>query len=80
MPAFYCFSYVFGELLVLALYRKYQEEGPTFAPRYLELLRAGGSHRRPSCSVRWGSISPTRTSGQVGMQWLGRCWRSCRLS
>jgi len=40
---FYCFSYVFGELLVLALYRKYQEEGPTFAPRYLELLRAGGS-------------------------------------
>ncbi|MHB8708386.1 MAG: M3 family oligoendopeptidase [Desulfuromonadales bacterium] len=40
---FYCFSYVFGELLVLALYRKYQAEGANFAPRYLELLRAGGS-------------------------------------
>jgi len=40
---FYCFSYVFGELLVLALYRRYQEEGATFAPRYLELLRAGGA-------------------------------------
>ena len=41
---FYCFSYVFGELLVLALYRRYQEEGAeAFAPRYLELLRAGGS-------------------------------------
>ena len=40
---FYCFSYVFGELLVLALYRRYQEEGKSFAPRYLELLRAGGS-------------------------------------
>lgn len=40
---FYCFSYVFGELLVLALFRKYQEEGAAFAPRYLDLLRAGGS-------------------------------------
>lgn len=40
---FYCFSYVFGELLVLALYRRYQEEGAAFAPQYLELLRAGGS-------------------------------------
>lgn len=40
---FYCFSYVFGELLVLALYRRYHEEGAAFAPRYLELLRAGGS-------------------------------------
>jgi oligoendopeptidase F len=40
---FYCFSYVFGELLVLALYRRYREEGAAFAPRYLELLRAGGS-------------------------------------
>jgi oligoendopeptidase F len=40
---FYCFSYVLGELLVLALYRRYQEEGASFAPRYLDLLRAGGS-------------------------------------
>ena len=34
---------MFGELLVLALYQRYREEGPAFAPRYLELLRAGGS-------------------------------------
>ncbi|NJC88982.1 MAG: M3 family oligoendopeptidase [Desulfuromonas sp.] len=40
---FYCFSYVFGELLVLALYRRYREEGAAFASRYLDLLRAGGS-------------------------------------
>jgi oligoendopeptidase F len=40
---FYCFSYVFGELLVLALYRRHQAEGAAFAPRYLDLLRAGGS-------------------------------------
>jgi len=40
---FYCFSYVYGELLVLALYRRYQQQGAAFAPRYLDLLRAGGS-------------------------------------
>ncbi len=40
---FYCYSYVFGELLVLALYRRYQEEGQGFVPKYLDLLRAGGS-------------------------------------
>lgn len=42
---FYCFSYVFGELLVLALYQKYLEEGEAFVPKYLELLRAGGSRK-----------------------------------
>jgi oligoendopeptidase F len=40
---FYCYSYVFGELLVLSLYRKYKEEGPAFVPRYVRLLEAGGS-------------------------------------
>ena len=40
---FYCYSYVFGELLVLALFRRYREEGAPFVPRYLDLLRAGGS-------------------------------------
>lgn len=40
---FYCYSYVFGELLTLALYQKYREEGDAFVPKYLELLAAGGS-------------------------------------
>ncbi|MFN8643183.1 MAG: M3 family oligoendopeptidase [Candidatus Binatia bacterium] len=40
---FYCYAYGFGELLVLALYELYQEQGAAFAPRYLELLAAGGS-------------------------------------
>ncbi len=42
---FYCYSYVFGELLVLALYQKYRAEGEAFVPGYLDLLRAGGSAR-----------------------------------
>ena len=40
---FYCYSYVFGQLLVLALYRTYREEGQSFVPKYLALLEAGGS-------------------------------------
>ncbi len=39
---FYCYSYAFGELLTLALFQRYKDEGPAFVPAYLELLRAGG--------------------------------------
>jgi oligoendopeptidase F len=39
---FYCYAYSFGELLVLALYHKYIEEGDAFVPRYIELLSSGG--------------------------------------
>ncbi|MFM8581613.1 MAG: oligoendopeptidase F, partial [Planctomycetaceae bacterium] len=38
---FYCYAYVFGELLVLSLYRMYQQEGRAFVPRYLQLLESG---------------------------------------
>jgi oligoendopeptidase F len=40
---FYCYAYAFGELLVLALVQKHKEEGPSFVPKYLDLLSAGGS-------------------------------------
>lgn len=39
----YVYSYAFGELLVLALYGIYQEEGDSFVAKYLDLLSAGGS-------------------------------------
>lgn len=39
----YVYSYAFGELLVLALYNRYQQDGAAFVPKYLELLKAGGS-------------------------------------
>jgi oligoendopeptidase F len=42
---FYCYAYSFGQLLVLALYRRYKQEGRAFIPGYLELLAAGGSQR-----------------------------------
>lgn len=40
---FYCYAYTFGELLVLALYRRYLEEGEAFAPKFTSLLKSGGS-------------------------------------
>jgi len=40
---FYVYAYAFGQLLVLALYQQYKQEGEAFIPRYLELLSAGGS-------------------------------------
>ncbi len=39
----YVYSYAFGELLVLSLYRIYQQEGAAFIPKYLHLLAEGGS-------------------------------------
>lgn len=40
---FYVYAYSFGELLVMALYSMYRSEGAAFVPKYLELLRTGGS-------------------------------------
>src|SRR5690606_22765686 len=40
---FYCYAYSFGQLLVLALFERYRQQGEEFVPGYLELLAAGGS-------------------------------------
>jgi oligoendopeptidase F len=39
----YVYAYAFGNLLALAIYQRATEEGPGFAPRYFDLLAAGGS-------------------------------------
>jgi oligoendopeptidase F len=39
----YVYAYAYGQLLALSVYQRYLEEGPSFVPRYLELLSAGGS-------------------------------------
>ncbi len=44
----YVYAYSFGELLVLALYKIYQEEGDPFVPKYIDLLAAGDSDY-PDC-------------------------------
>jgi oligoendopeptidase F len=39
----YVYAYSYGQLLALSVYKRYQERGADFVPRYLELLSAGGS-------------------------------------
>jgi oligoendopeptidase F len=39
----YVYAYAYGQLLALSVYGRYLDEGPSFAPRYLQLLEAGGS-------------------------------------
>jgi oligoendopeptidase F len=52
---FYVYAYSFGELLVLSLYQMAKKEGPSFADKYISLLRAGGSK------------SPTELMASVGV-------------
>ena len=39
----YVYAYAYGQLLALSIYKRYADEGESFVPSYLELLRAGGS-------------------------------------
>ena len=55
---FYCYAYSFGQLLVLALYRRFQEEGDAFKPGYLKLLAYGGS-ARPETILQEAGIDMT---------------------
>ncbi|MCB0160879.1 MAG: M3 family oligoendopeptidase, partial [Caldilineaceae bacterium] len=55
---FYCYAYSFGQLLVLALYRRFQQEGDAFKPGYLKLLAYGGS-ARPEEILREAGIDAT---------------------
>lgn len=40
---FYCYTYAFGQILVLALWEQYQRDGQAFIDRYKSLLRSGGN-------------------------------------
>ena len=40
---FYCYAYAFGNLLVLSLWEMYQEKGPLFAEKIIEMLAKGSS-------------------------------------
>lgn len=58
---FYCYAYSFGNLLALALYRQYQQEGRAFVPRYVALLAAGGS-QSPAHLLRPLGVDITSTA------------------
>jgi oligoendopeptidase F len=39
----YVYAYAYGQLLALAVYARYEEQGDDFVPAYMQLLEAGGS-------------------------------------
>jgi oligoendopeptidase F len=39
----YVYAYAYGQLLALSVYRRYEERGPDFVPKYVELLSTGAS-------------------------------------
>jgi oligoendopeptidase F len=65
---FYCYSYVFGQLLVLALYRMYKDQGKSFVPKYIALLEAGGSDTPMSCSNRSAWTFTMLSFGRKGLK------------
>lgn len=63
---FYCYAYSFGQLLVLALYRRYQEQGAAFRPGYLKLLSYGGAARPEAILSEFGIDMTDRSFWQGG--------------
>jgi len=68
---FYCYSYTFAELLVLALYQQYREQGESFKPGYRQLLESGGA-LSPADTAKLAGID-IENSGfwQKGYDFLG---------
>ena len=48
---------------MLALVKKYKQEGAAFVPKYLDLLAAGGSEAPHVLLAGWAWTSPTRLLG-----------------
>ncbi len=65
---FYCYSYSFGNLLVLALFQKYQQEGKTFIPKYIDLLAGGGSASPQALLAPLGVNVSSQTFWQGGFR------------
>lgn len=63
---FYCYAYSFGNLLVLALYRMYQNEGASFVPKYLDLLSTGGSESPQTILAKVGADMASESCWQSG--------------
>ncbi|MBC8018167.1 MAG: M3 family oligoendopeptidase [Verrucomicrobia bacterium] len=68
---FYCYSYTFAELMVLALFQKYREDGDSFKPGYRCLLESGGA-LSPADTARLAGIDITEGDfWQKGYDFLG---------
>ncbi len=51
---FYCYSYAYGMLIVLALFNLYKQQGQAFVPKYLDFLASGNSATPQELMTRLG--------------------------
>ena len=68
---FYCYSYTFAELLVLALFQKFCEDGEGFKQGYRKLLESGGSLSPADTAQLAGIDINTGDFWQKGYDFLG---------
>jgi oligoendopeptidase F len=68
---FYVYAYSFGELLVLSLYEMAKREGPSFAAKYVDLLKLGGSQTPHDLMAGIGVDLRSRSFWQGGIAAMG---------
>ncbi|PJF43294.1 MAG: oligoendopeptidase F [Candidatus Thermofonsia Clade 1 bacterium] len=64
----YVYAYAFGELLVLALFSRYKQEGASFVPRYFDVLSSGGSDSPENILAKAGVDLNDPNFWQQGLQ------------
>ena len=69
---FYCYAYSFGELLVLALVQKYEQEREAFVPKYMDLLSRGGSESPVNLLTRMNIDLNDTGFWELGLKLLDR--------
>ena len=68
---FYTYSYSFGNLLVLSLYRQYKLEGSSsFVPKYFKILSAGGSRKPEELLMEAGIDISRQEFWQQGFDYI----------
>jgi len=69
---FYVYAYAFGDLLVRSLMEKRREDPAAFAPRYEELLEAGGTRTYVEALADFGLDPREKAFWAAGMKQLER--------
>ncbi|VVB76899.1 Peptidase family M3 [uncultured archaeon] len=67
---FYCYSYSFGNLLALAMFQRYKEEGTAFAKDYEAILAAGGSQNPQKLLEKHGIDISSSKSWDSGFDYI----------
>lgn len=69
---FYVYAYNFANLMVIALYEKYKQEGKSFVPKYKELLRSGGKDSPEKLLEKLGINLKERSFWEKGFDFVER--------